>query len=153
MPLHQIVPSSSTTLIHTYLLLCLFVSNIINILLFFQDCKWGEWEEWDDCPKSCGNGGLQLQERFREKIQEKISTDDEFGKACTGRNKQRRTCKPEFPCTPATKEIPSISFFEGTGPKTPYPLEVDYPDYGDYDYENMEYIDPEGEFEKSILFK
>ena len=124
----------------------------ITYLFQVQDCKWGEWEEWDDCPKSCGNGGLQLQERFREKIQEKISTDDEFGKACTGRNKQRRTCKPEFPCTPETEEIPPISFFEGTGPKTPYPLAVDYPDYPDYDYETMEYIDPEGEFEKNIPF-
>ena len=53
----------------------------ITYLFQVQDCKWGEWEEWDDCPKSCGNGGLQLQERFREKIQEKISTGKSFSEA------------------------------------------------------------------------
>ena len=81
-----------------------------------------------------------------------MSTDAEFGKTCTGRNKQRRTCKPEFPCTPKTEEIPSISSFEGAGSKTPYPLEPDYQDYPEFDYETGEYIDPEGEFEKKHPF-
>ena len=60
--------------------ICLFLLNNLkcnkHITYSFQvqDCKWGEWEAWDDCPKSCGNGGLQLQERFREKVQETIST-------------------------------------------------------------------------------
>eukprot|EP00930_Biecheleria_cincta_P043973 TRINITY_DN30169_c0_g2_i1.p1 TRINITY_DN30169_c0_g2~~TRINITY_DN30169_c0_g2_i1.p1 ORF type:complete len:1516 (+),score=202.90 TRINITY_DN30169_c0_g2_i1:88-4635(+) len=50
-----------------------------------QDCKWGDWMEWGNCPLTCGGS-----ERMRLRIQERQAVGD--GLNCSGESFEKGIC-------------------------------------------------------------
>ena len=71
-----------------------------------RDCKWGTWNTWASCSKSCGYSGFQERKRSHS------ITQYGEGKHCEGESTESRPCvdvqccKDEFHCSNKKKCIP-----------------------------------------------
>lgn len=58
------------------------------IFVKIEDCVWGEWEEWNECTKSCGGGK-------KRRSRDKLIYAQNGGKDCNGEKLQHRDCNCE----------------------------------------------------------
>ena len=63
-----------------------------------MDCHWSKWGLWSKCSKSCGNG-------FSLRKRTKVTTAENGGKECVGKNTIRRSCNKRRCPTPGIKRI------------------------------------------------
>lgn len=66
------------------------------------DCQYSEWEEWDDCTKTCAKG---VQKRERRVARE----DQNGGKPCTKKLHEKKDCNTEACPTTSTTTTTTIA--------------------------------------------
>ena len=65
---------------------------LLQLILHLVDGNWSDWDEWSDCPVTCGGG---VQERSRTCTNPPPTFG---GEMCVGESEETRSCN-EDPCS------------------------------------------------------